>query len=118
MANGEEQYEGIVEATHEELLAVYKKLTGDFEPWGRRLRETEEDWFPDCSCGCRFLHCLEGSRGMDWGVCFNPKSPRSGLLTFEHMGCDQYDPTEDEDEDEEKKAKDIETEGQEDESNS
>jgi hypothetical protein len=27
----------------------------------------------------------------DWGVCTNSKSPRAGLLTFEHMGCPQYE---------------------------
>lgn len=25
--------------------------------------------------------------GYDWGVCINPRSPRSSLLTFEHEGC-------------------------------
>jgi len=27
---------------------------------------------------------------MDWGVCANPKSPRAGLLTFEHQGCPEF----------------------------
>jgi len=27
---------------------------------------------------------------MDWGVCANPKSPRAGLLTFEHQGCPAF----------------------------
>ena len=33
---------------------------------------------------------------LDWGVCINPRSPRSGLLTFEHQGCEffEYDDTE------------------------
>ena len=44
----------------------------------------------DCSCGCKYFHELEGDNGMDWGVCFNPKSPRAGLLTFEHMGCKYF----------------------------
>lgn len=39
----------------------------------------------DCSCGCRYFIELDGQG--DWGVCQNPKSPRSGLLTWEHMGC-------------------------------
>jgi hypothetical protein len=30
-------------------------------------------------------------RGMDWGVCFNPASPRAGLLNFEHCGCEQWE---------------------------
>ena len=24
-------------------------------------------------------------------MCANPESPRAGLLTFEHMGCPQYE---------------------------
>jgi len=28
---------------------------------------------------------------MDWGVCVNPASPRAGLLTFEHQGCEQFE---------------------------
>lgn len=42
----------------------------------------------DCSCGCKFFYELQDSG--DWGVCFNPESPRKGLLTWEHMGCFQY----------------------------
>jgi hypothetical protein len=30
----------------------------------------------------------------DWGVCTNPRSPRAGLLTWEHMGCPEYEPGE------------------------
>ena len=78
------------EATHEELWDVCKKLESDFEPWGKKDRE-EPEWLSDCSCGCKHYHVLEGRRGMDWGVCFNPKSPRAGLLTFEHMGCEHYE---------------------------
>jgi len=44
----------------------------------------------DCSSDCKFFHELAGVRGQDWGVCFNSKSPRSGLLTFEHMACEFY----------------------------
>jgi hypothetical protein len=33
---------------------------------------------------------LLGDLQTDWGVCTNPKSPRAGLLTFEHMGCAFY----------------------------
>jgi ribA/ribD-fused uncharacterized protein len=73
---------------HEAFLRVCKELPGDFQPWGDRDRDSE--WGPDCSCGCRhFLH-LEGDLGYDWGVCSNPASPRFGLLTFEHMGCDKF----------------------------
>jgi hypothetical protein len=57
--------------------------------------QTEEYWSGiyytyQCSCQCYFYHPLRGDRGMDWGVCTNPKSPRAGLLTFEHMGCAFY----------------------------
>ncbi len=72
------------EATHDELLAIFRKYTSDFTPWGFRDRDQGG---ADCSCGCRFFHVLEGRRGGDWGVCFCPQSPRRGLLTFEHQGC-------------------------------
>jgi hypothetical protein len=45
----------------------------------------------DCSAQCYWYHQLLGQRGMDWGVRTNPKSPRAGLLTFEHMGCQFYE---------------------------
>jgi hypothetical protein len=41
----------------------------------------------DCSAQCYWYHELLGQRGQDWGICTNPKSPRAGLPTFEHMGC-------------------------------
>jgi hypothetical protein len=58
-------------------------------------RETEEycsgiHYTYDCSCQCYFFHPLLGDLQTDWGVCTNPKSPRAGLLTFEHMGCAFY----------------------------
>jgi hypothetical protein len=34
---------------------------------------------------------LPGKPGLDWGVCANPVSPRVGLLTFEHQGCEQFE---------------------------
>ncbi len=49
--------------------------------------DTNDHDLPDCSCGCRHFHQLEGINGMDWGVCVEPRSPRAGLLTFEHMRC-------------------------------
>lgn len=39
----------------------------------------------DCSCGCYYFIELQDSG--DWGVCCNPESPRAGLLTWEHQGC-------------------------------
>lgn len=68
-----------------DLWAVLQKLATDFEPWGERSREN--DWGPDCSCGCRFFVPLAGALASDWGVCRNPASPRAGLLTWEHQGC-------------------------------
>jgi hypothetical protein len=59
-------------------------------------RDKEEDesgkayWY-DYSADCYHFHELKGGVGRDWGVCTNPKSPRVGLLTFEHMGCEFYE---------------------------
>lgn len=74
---------------HEPLLTVVKALPSDFEPFGRRSRE--RDWGPDCSCGCRWFIPLEHGLQYDWGVCHNPRSPRCGLLTFEHQGCREFE---------------------------
>lgn len=70
---------------HKALWKVVEKLPGDFEPYG--LRSNDERGL-DCSCGCRFFLPVD-KVGADWGVCANPKSPRAGLLTWEHMGCRQ-----------------------------
>lgn len=67
------------------LLSIVKTLPSDFEPYGQRDRDTQ--WGPDCSCDCRHFLPLDGKMGNDYGVCANPKSPRAGLLTFEHQGC-------------------------------
>jgi hypothetical protein len=85
-----------VQRTHEELWAVCKKLPSDFEPYGERSREIGG---PDCSCGCTLYHVLIGAAGWDWGVCVNPRSPRQGLLTFEHQGCLHYQDTDPEKDD-------------------
>jgi len=45
----------------------------------------------DCSCDCKRFLKLPGKLGMDWGVCANANSPRVGLLTFEHQGCEQFE---------------------------
>lgn len=71
---------------HERLHALVKHLPTDFEPYGERERDG-----PDCSCGCRWFLPLEGKLGMDWGICANTRSPRAGLLTFEHQGCPEYE---------------------------
>ena len=41
----------------------------------------------DCSCGCKYFVELGEDSG-DWGICCNRDSPRGGLLTWEHMGCE------------------------------
>jgi hypothetical protein len=63
---------------------VLKFLPTDFQPYGQRSRD--EDWGPDCSCNCRWFSNIVDQPN-DFGVCLNPKSPRRGLLTFEHQGC-------------------------------
>jgi hypothetical protein len=73
--------------THEHLLQIVTKLPTDFEPYGQVKRET----ICDCSSGCRWYHVLAGRQGQDWGVCANLRSPRSGLLTFEHLGCLEFE---------------------------
>lgn len=71
------------------LHTLCVNLPTDFEPYGQRNRKT--DWGPDCSCGCLHFQKLEGPLGADWGVCSNPKSPRAGMLTFEHQGCPEFE---------------------------
>jgi hypothetical protein len=74
---------------HDALRAIVRRLPSDFAPWGERSRE--DDWGPDCSCGCRWYVRLEPGLQLDWGVCRNASSPRCGLLTFEHQGCRQFE---------------------------
>lgn len=74
---------------HQHLLSLVHRLPSDFEPYGNRSRD--EDWGPDCSCGCKYFLPIEGKLGLDWGVCANPNSPRVGLLTFEHQGCPAFE---------------------------
>lgn len=73
------------------LHTVCRHLPTDFEPYGKRERNAA-----DCSYGCRHFLKLPEPLNFDWGVCINPRSPRSGLLTFEHQGCEffEYDDTE------------------------
>lgn len=71
---------------HDLLHTVCRHLPTDFEPYGKRERNAA-----DCSCGCRHFLDLPESLGYDWGVCINPRSPRSGLLTFEHQGCEFFE---------------------------
>ena len=48
------------------------------------------DWCHTQCGGCRFYVKLTGSFKSDWGACTNPLSPRDGLVTFEHDGCEKY----------------------------
>ncbi len=70
------------ERLHDHLHTVCRHLPTDFEPYGKRDRNA-----PDCSCGCRHFMDFPGQLGYDWGMGINPRSPRSGLLTFEHQVC-------------------------------
>ena len=71
---------------HDLLHLVCIHRPTDFVPYGIRQREAA-----DCSCGCRHFMTLAGDLGADWGVCANPRSPRTGLLTFEHQGCEFFE---------------------------
>jgi len=79
-------FSNLGETLHERLHTVCRHLPTDFEPYGKRVRNGL-----DCSCGCRHFLKLPGKLGYDWGVCINPRSPRSGLLTFEHQGCEFFE---------------------------
>ena len=72
---------------HDELWKVVRRLETDFEPYGKAERDGS-----DCSCGCRHFVKLAHEIGNDWGVCANSTSPRAGFLTFEHQGCNAFEP--------------------------
>ena len=69
------------------LPTDYFEYGGQVERWKDKTQD-----YPDCS-GCKYFVKNDPSRdslGNNWGVCDNPKSPRSGLLTLDHMagyGC-------------------------------
>lgn len=71
---------------------IVKILPTDYTDYGGTVQRWSDDSdYPDCSCGCRWFLPLDGKLGNDWGVCANPDSPRTGLLTFEHQtGKDCY----------------------------
>lgn len=66
---------------------VVIKLETDYKDYGGKIERwdhPEESYF-DCS-SCVLYKKLDS----DWGICFNPNSPRSGMLTYEHQaghGC-------------------------------
>lgn len=67
-------------------------LPSDYDEYGgdvKRWKDPTLD-YPDCSAGCVHFVPLGDGLGSDWGVCSNAKSPRKGLLTWEHQagfGC-------------------------------
>jgi hypothetical protein len=49
---------------------------------------------PEIQCGgCAFFILLDGAFIRDWGVCANSASSQDGIATFEHAGCDQFEPS-------------------------
>jgi hypothetical protein len=74
------------QSLHEHLHSIGRHLPSDFQPYGERERDG-----PDCSFSCKHFLKLPGKLGLDWGVCVNPASPRAGLLTFEHHGCEKFE---------------------------
>jgi hypothetical protein len=86
--------ENVIDPRSDPLRSILKSLPSDFEPWGARSREN--DCGPDCSCGRRWFVPLEGMLRYDWGVCYNPASPRAGLLTFERQGCREFEESDEE----------------------
>ena len=61
--------------------------------YGQRSRtyvSEDDDGVSDCSCNCKHFQVLQAAP-LDWGVCTNAKSPRCGLLTFEHQGCREFE---------------------------
>ena len=73
------------------LWQVVKILPTDYADYGGAVVRWQDPdrTYPDCSAGCRHYRRLhseyEQVEDADWGVCANPKSPRAGLLTFEHQ---------------------------------
>ena len=72
---------------HDELVAALVRLPTDYTSYGGEIERWADgdQTYPDCSCGCRWAIPLMGALGLDWVVCSKPKSPRAGLLTFEHQ---------------------------------
>lgn len=81
---------------HARMHSILPILGNDYSDYGGAIIRWEDPQqaYPDCSTGCRFARWLEGDLGADWCVCTNPKSHRCGLLTFEHQGCQRFEPEE------------------------
>jgi hypothetical protein len=62
-----------------------------FKKKNRRTGPNDPDEWTQQQCGgCRFFITMTGGFRSDWGVCTNMASPRDGLATFEHDGCDAF----------------------------
>ena len=48
---------------HQRLLQMLQYLPSDFQPYGARSRD--DDWGPDCSCGCKYFLPLYQVRLID-----------------------------------------------------
>lgn len=77
-------------ATHDQLWKVAPLTRRDYCRMAKRGEVGVDAFGADCSGGCRWFQELDGEAGMDWGVCFNPRSEWSGMLVFEHFGCPHF----------------------------
>jgi hypothetical protein len=82
---GEPNDAPLTPSSHAQLWQIAIKLPTDYEPYGQMKRVSGYR-----SCGCLWFRPLVTSPH-DWGVCANPASPRTGLLTFEHQGCPHFE---------------------------
>ena len=66
---------------------ILVRLPTDYRDYGGEVQRWDhpEEYYPDCSSGCRWWRPLGKDLGTDWGICTRPGSPRAGLLTFEHQ---------------------------------
>lgn len=70
------------------LHASKYELPQDYETYGASPKVAGKD----CANGCAFFIPLVEPITKDWGVCVNPYSHRSGLLTFARQGCLHHQP--------------------------
>lgn len=74
----------------EELWEACRRLPSDWEPLGQRRWHGRREVRPDCDTCRWFVELFRTSP--DWGVCANPESERSGLLTYRGQGCWEHEP--------------------------
>jgi hypothetical protein len=75
---------------YDKVHKIFWKVCRDKDDY-KSGKDTDNHNRPDCSCGCKWFYELDWPAGEDWGVCYCVKSPRAGLLTFEHMGCKYFE---------------------------